>query len=68
MADLQERLGTLNDASVAAGLMGELPGKTNAHHYATGVVRGFVAARTDGSRRKIERAWQRFLKQEPFWV
>lgn len=67
MMELQEKLGTLNDAVVAADLMRQLKGRSAARHYAAGVVRGFVAARSAGSRRKINRFWQRFRRQEPFW-
>ncbi len=67
MMALQEHLGHLNDGAVAATLMAELPGRSTAHHYAVGVVRGFVAANAAGSRRKIERTWQRFLRQNSFW-
>jgi len=67
MMELQEKLGTLNDGVVAAELMRELQGRGTARHYASGVVRGFVAARSAGSRRKIDRCWQRFRRQEPFW-
>ena len=67
MTALQERLGVLNDGAVAARLMLELPGRSTSHHYATGVVRGFVAARATGGKRKIILTWQRFLKQDPFW-
>ena len=67
MMDLQERLGILNDGVVAAELMHQLQGRGTGRHYAAGVVRGFVAARSTGSRRKIDRCWQRFRRQEPFW-
>jgi triphosphatase len=67
MTALQERLGVLNDGAVAANLMLELPGRGAGHHYATGVVKGFVAAKAAGGKRKIIRTWQRFLKQDRFW-
>jgi CHAD domain-containing protein len=67
MAALQERLGHLNDGAVASTLVQSLPGRGAAHHTATGIVRGFVAAGSQGSRRKIERVWQRFLRQDIFW-
>ncbi len=67
MTALQEHLGHINDGAVAASLMSELPGRGTAHHYAIGVIRGFVAARAGGGRRKFVRIWQRFLKQDLFW-
>lgn len=67
MTALQERLGLLNDGAVAGKLMLELPGRSTSHHYATGVVRGFVAARATGSKHAIIKSWQRFLNQNGFW-
>lgn len=67
MMALQERLGTLNDGAVAAALMQQLPGRGPGRQYAIGVVRGYVAARAGFSRRKIDRSWQRFRRQEAFW-
>ncbi len=68
MAAVQERLGLLNDSTVAAALMADLPPGGPARAHATGVVRGFVAARTAGGQRKMLRSWQRFRKLEPFWT
>ncbi len=61
---LQERLGHLNDGSVAAGLMAELGA---AHATAGGVVRGFVAARALGARARIGQSWRKFHRLDPFW-
>ena len=61
---LQERLGHLNDGSVAAGLMAELGA---AHGTAGGVVRGFVAARALGARARIGQSWRKFHRLDPFW-
>jgi CHAD domain-containing protein len=67
LSAVQERLGHLNDGSVAAELMADLPRGGPGRAYAIGVVRGFVAARSSGGRRKMEQSWQRFRKLEPFW-
>jgi len=67
MQALQERLGRINDGVVAQALMAELAQRSSARRYAMGVVRGYIAAQTGGGRRKIERSWQRLLRQEPFW-
>jgi CHAD domain-containing protein len=64
LAALQERLGTLNDGAVAASLMAEIGQERG---YAGGVVRGLVAAGSQGARRRIGRSWKRLLKLEPFW-
>jgi len=64
LATLQEHLGHLNDARVAANLMAEL---APAHGYAGGIVRGFVAARSPGTREQVSRAWRKFHRLDPFW-
>lgn len=68
MSSLQEHLGVMNDGAVAATLMAELPSRGTAQQHASGVIRGFVAARSSDSRRNIEASWHGFLKQDPFWV
>jgi len=64
LSAVQERLGRLNDASVAASLMAELG---NADRFAAGIVHGFVAAHSENARIKAERSWRRFVRSEPFW-
>jgi CHAD domain-containing protein len=68
VAMLQERLGYLNDAATATGLITQLGLANGSRNYSAGVVRGFVAARANGTRGKVERAWRKFLKLEPFWT
>jgi triphosphatase len=67
LARLQDRLGRLNDSSVADGLLGELGATAGARAHAAGLVRGFLAARSGGARGRIARAWARFHRLEPFW-
>lgn len=67
LSKLQDRLGTLNDAAVAAGLLAELTGNNGGHAFATGLVLGFVGANGVRARRRIERAWQRFSRVSAFW-
>ena len=62
---LQERLGHLNDGAVAATLMAEVGA---ARSYAGGVVSGFVAAQSAGSRLRIGRTWRKFHRMDPFWA
>ena len=62
---LQDRLGHLNDGSVAAGLMAALGGAERS--YAAGVVRGFVAASHPRAKTKALRAWDRVRRLNPFW-
>jgi len=61
---LQERLGHLNDGTVAAGLMAQLGAERS---RAGGVVCGFVAAEAGGARAQIAQAWRRFHRLDPFW-
>ena len=61
---MQDRLGALNDAAVAAGLVAELTGN---HAFATGLVLGFVGARSSDTRQRIDTAWQKFHRLKPFW-
>ena len=67
LARLQDRLGRLNDSSVADGLLGELGAGAGGRAHAAGLVRGFLAAHSGGARGRIARAWQRFHRLEPFW-
>jgi triphosphatase len=64
---LQEHLGYLNDAAVAASLLAELGPITGTRGYAIGVVRGFMTAEVAHDRRRLIRAWKRFQKLHPFW-
>jgi triphosphatase len=61
---LQERLGKFNDTASADTLLRELTDKPG---YAAGLVLGFTAARGAHSRSKIEDAWARFRRRDPFW-
>jgi triphosphatase len=66
LAALQERLGRLNDASVAADLMHQL-GRGPGRAFASGVICGWVAAAAKDGRGKAERSWRRFRACDPFW-
>jgi CHAD domain-containing protein len=65
LSRLQDCLGTLNDGAVAQQLLSELPNAS--HAFATGLVLGFVGSRGQKTRGKIDRAWERFHRLEPFW-
>ena len=66
MEPLQEALGFLNDAAVAASLVEQL-GTGPARGFAAGAVQGFVAGRTGKLRRRIEETWDAFRDADPFW-
>ncbi len=61
---VQDRLGTLNDAAAAEALLALL-GATNS--TAGGALRGFLAARAEKARRRLDHDWQRWRRLEPFW-
>jgi CHAD domain-containing protein len=63
---LQDRLGALNDGTVAAHLLGELANGN--HAYARGLVLGFVAARGRDTRARIDKSWRKFHRATPFWT
>jgi CHAD domain-containing protein len=65
LSRLQDRLGTLNDAAVAAGLLGQIAG--GSHAFATGLILGFIGSRNRETREGIDKAWDRFRRLEPFW-
>jgi CHAD domain-containing protein len=67
LARLQERLGALNDATVAADLLRELSSNGGGQAFALGLVLGFVGAHGKRSRKRIDRAWQRFHRHSSFW-
>jgi CHAD domain-containing protein len=63
---LQDHLGALNDGAVCEKLSGEL--SNGSHSFAIGLVLGFIGARSQKTRRQIDRAWSRFCQLEPFWA
>ena len=67
LSQLQEVLGHLNDGAAAAGLMQALRGGAD-QHFAAGVVQGFTAARSAGSRAAIGKSWGKLRHAKPFWL
>jgi triphosphatase len=65
LATLQDRLGAMNDGTVAETLLGELG--SNRLAFASGVVLGFVGAHGRQARERIARAWHKFHRLAPFW-
>jgi triphosphatase len=66
MEKMQEAFGVLNDGRVAAQLMAQLNGGTD-RAFAAGIVQGYVAACSRDVMKDIDRTWEKFLRQEPFW-
>lgn len=67
LARLQDRLGALNDAAVAASLLAELDGDGVGHAFATGLVLGFIGARGRRARERVDKEWRKFEHAAPFW-
>ncbi len=67
LMQLQDRLGHLNDGSVANMLLAQLGTTSGPRAHAAGLVRGFLAARNSDTRSHIARAWNRFHRLDPFW-
>jgi CHAD domain-containing protein len=67
LMQLQDRLGHLNDGSVANMLLTQLGTVSGPRAHAAGLVRGFLAARNSDTRSHIARAWNRFHRLDPFW-
>jgi triphosphatase len=66
LAQLQEKLGHLNDGATAATLMAELgPGRDRA--FASGAVQGYLAAHSTDLRSTIQKTWTRFRHERRFW-
>ena len=66
LAALQECLGHLNDAAVAATLLDRLG--PAGRGFGGGVARGLLAARGEVLRPPITRAWRRFRDAKRFWT
>jgi triphosphatase len=66
IAAVQDRLGHLNDGTVATQLLEALGGAERGH--AAGLVRGFLAAGRPRAAARAARAWRRFRRMDPFWA
>jgi triphosphatase len=67
LSTLQNRLGSLNDAAVAAGLLGDLAGSGGGHAFATGLILGFAGAHAGRTRERMNKAWRKFHRSPEFW-
>lgn len=67
LTKLQDRLGLLNDAVVAADLLAGLPGAGTAQAGAVGLIRGYAAAGAERLRPRLSATWERFIDTDPFW-
>ena len=68
LRDIQDILGTLNDAVVARGLAAKLAAQDDKHGARTaGLVAGWSAAETEAARRRFGEVWRTFAKTPRFW-
>jgi triphosphatase len=70
LAEIQDRLGTLNDAVVTRGLLAQIEerlGRGEGVGKATGLVLGWQAARTEHDLAKVGAVWEDFRDCKPFW-
>lgn len=65
LTDLQEQLGSLNDAAASVALMAQL-GRIG-RGYAGGMADGLAAASAVPARARIIKSWNRFKRADPFW-
>lgn len=63
LKELQDRLGSLNDAAVGHGLVDSL----RADPTATGIVIGWQAARVEGDLPRFAATWKAYKAAKPFW-
>jgi CHAD domain-containing protein len=72
LADVQEHLGSLNDAVVAKALLAKL-GKSSKDvppsvlARADGIVTGWIAARVKADLDELPEIWTEFERRKPFW-
>ncbi len=66
-AELQEILGTMNDATIASHLLDTMAADKRPAAEATGILRGWVAARSQQGLAHLETAWKHFEDARPYW-
>lgn len=67
MSALQDDLGRLNDADVAAALVDRLAAGDRAAAVAGAAIKGWQACRVQASEDHMVAAWQAFAEARPFW-
>ncbi|HEY1382599.1 MAG TPA: CHAD domain-containing protein [Dongiaceae bacterium] len=74
LADVQDHLGSLNDALVSQQLLLSLEGRIangndiEAARHASGMILGWQAARTDHDLAKLASIWRKLRDRSPFWT
>lgn len=70
LSELQERLGSLNDAVVTDMLLAELPGDEDERlllGHARALLRGWQAHAIEIEHKAFAEVWKRFDRRKPFW-
>jgi triphosphatase len=69
LSDLQDVLGTINDASISVALIEQaaLDGKQPLDREAAGLATGWVAAKREEARLALPEIWRAFAGARPFW-
>jgi CHAD domain-containing protein len=66
-AELQDILGALNDATITSHLLDTMATEDRSMAEASGIVRGWTAARAQQGRTHLDDAWQRFEAAVRYW-
>lgn len=69
LSNLQDVLGTLNDAATTVGLLREIEGADNVSppQQAIDLILGWATGASHSRLKELEAAWERFIDQKPFW-
>lgn len=67
MSDLQDELGALNDADVAAALVDSLAGRSHSAALAGAIVKGWQAHTLAANEERMIASWDAFSRAEAFW-
>jgi triphosphatase len=72
LAEVQDRLGTLNDGAVARQIVASIEGAEDGidpdlFARGSGIILGWTACRTAADLEELPAAWQAFIDAKPFW-
>lgn len=68
MSALQDDLGRLNDADVAAALVDRLAGRDAKARLAGAVIKGWYAGHLQANEAQMVASWEAFRREKPFWT
>ena len=69
LSALQDILGAMNDIAIAERLLSEvsIANDENDEHEAVGIIRGWSVSRALIKKQELNRAWEHFRRNDPFW-